>query len=91
MFDGRENIIEGFQNGIFLFHYDEVWEEKMRFEEKLQNIRDENGLIDYKNLNRLIDLKDRDINDELVSEHFQIYRLNDMLKKSKTNPERNKI
>ena len=91
MFDGRENIIEGFQNGIFLFHYDEVWEEKMRFEEKLQNIRDENRLIDYKKLNRLIDLKDRDINDELVSEHFQIHRLNDMLKKSKTNPERNKI
>ena len=91
MFDGRENILEWFQNGIFLFHYDEVWKEKMRFEEKLQNIRDENGLIDYKKLNRLIDLKDRDINDELVSEHFQIYRLNDMLKKSKTNPERNKI
>ena len=42
----------------------------MRFEEELNNIRNENGLIDYRRLQRLIDLKEKDINGELVRKHF---------------------
>ena len=48
----------------------------MRFEreeeEKLNNIRNKNGLIDYRKLNRLIDARTRDINDELVRKHFLV-------------------
>ena len=34
--------------------------------EELNNIMNKNGLIDYRILNRLIDARTRDINDELV-------------------------
>ena len=51
----------------------------MRFEreeeERLNNIKDKNGLIDYKRLNRLINAKEKDINNELVSKHFFSARL----------------
>ena len=44
-YKGREKIIEGFQNGIFLFHHDN---EDSRFQDNDENdIRDNNGLIDY--------------------------------------------
>ena len=39
-----------FKNGIFLLVYDEEEEEQTRYEEEESNIRNENGLIDYKNL-----------------------------------------
>ena len=39
-------------------------------EEELNNIKNKNGLIDYRQLNRLIDVKKRNINDELVRKHF---------------------
>ena len=39
-------------------------------EEELNNIKNKNGLIDYRQLNRLIGVKKRDINDELVRKHF---------------------
>ena len=59
-----------------------------------KNIRNENGLVDYKNLERLIDLKERDISDELVRKYFLVQYLVALLEKlktSKNNPERNKI
>ena len=74
LYTGREKIIEGFKNRIFPFDYDEAWEEQMRYEkeeEELNNIKNKNGLIDYRQLNRLTDVKKRDINDELVRKHFQ--------------------
>ena len=37
-YKGREKIIEGFKNEIFLLNYDEVMEEQARFEEKAKNI-----------------------------------------------------
>ena len=58
---GREKIIEGLENGIFLLIYDE--KKETSYEEQ-NNIRNENGLIDYEKLEKLIDLK-TDINDEL--------------------------
>ena len=51
----REKIIEGFKNGIFPLSYDKE-EEQTRYEEE-SNFRNENGLIDYKKLERLINLK----------------------------------
>ena len=46
-FSGREKTIEAFKDGIFLLNYDSVLEEQARYEEE-KNIRNENGLIDYK-------------------------------------------
>ena len=43
---------------------------------------------------RLINLKERDINDELVRKHFWVQDLGDLLKKMKklkNNPDKNKI
>ena len=43
---------------------------------------------------RLINLKERDINDELVRKHFLVQDLGDLLKKRKklkNNPDKNKI
>ena len=59
-----------------------------------KNIRNENGLVDYKNLERLIDLKERDISDELVRKYFLVQYLGALLAKlikSKNNPEKNRI
>ena len=69
-FRGREKIIEGFKDGIFLLNYDSVAGEQARYEEAEKNIRNENGLIDYKKFGRLTDLKNRDINNELVRDSF---------------------
>ena len=90
---GREEIIEGFKYGIFLLNYDEE-EEQIRYKEEKNNIRNENGLICYESLERLIDLKIRGINYELVSKRVQVRDLGVLLiklKKSKNNTERNEI
>ena len=72
----------------------------MRFEredeERLNNIKNKNGLIDYKRINRLIDAinQSRDKNDELVRKHCLVQNLGSLLEKlrmSKNNSERNKI
>ena len=54
-------MLKGFKNGIFPFDYDEAWEEEMRYEkeEEKLNIKNKNGLIDYRRLNRLIAAKER--------------------------------
>ena len=99
-YKGREKIIEGFKNKIFPFNYDEAFEERLqrkkkhRKEEEERSIRNENGLVDYEEFDRLIDIKKRDINDKLVKNHFPVNSLNDMqkeLKGSKINLEKNRI
>ena len=94
MYKGREKIIEGFKNGIFPINYDDEEEGQTRYEEEENEIRNQNGLIDCKRLERLIDLKNRGINDELVRKYFQVQDLAallEKLKKSKNNTERNDI
>ena len=81
IYKGREKIIEGFKNGIFLLNYDEREEQECRDEEEGNKIRNENGLIDYKKLNRLIHLKSRDINDELVRKNFLVQNLGELFEK----------
>ena len=68
-YEGREEIIEGFENEIFSFNYDEEYEERMRYEkeeEDMNNIRNKNGLIDYEKPMRKIGFKEKNINSELV-------------------------
>ena len=94
MYKGREKIIEGFKNGIFPINYDDEEEEQTRYEEEENKIRNQNGLIDYKRLKGLIDLKNRDINNELVRKYVQVQDLGallEKLKKSKNNTKRNDI
>ena len=74
-------IINAFENITFPFYPKES-----RFEDKDDDdddIRDKNGLIDYKELDRLIFLKERNINNELVKEHFLDQNLATLLKKLK--------
>ena len=52
------------------------------FEDK-DDITDENNPINYKELDRLIYLKERDIKDELVRKRFLILNLRAFLKKLK--------
>ena len=51
----------------------------MRFEreeeERLNNIKNKNAVIDYRKLNRLTDAKTRNINDELARKHFLVQDL----------------
>ena len=63
-------------------------------EERLNNIKNKNGLIDYRKLNRLTDAKTRDIDGKLVRKHFLLQDLSDLLEKlqkSTNNLEKNKI
>ena len=72
-----EKIIKGFKNKIFPIHHDD---EDSRFKDNNENdIRDNNGLIDYENLNRLINLKRRSINDNLFREYFRYQNPDNML------------
>ena len=94
VYEGREKVIKGFKDGIFPLNYDDVVEEQARNKEEGKNIRNENGLIDYKTLGRLIDVKERDISDELVRKYLLLQYLGALLEKlknSKNNPERNKF
>ena len=70
----------------------------MRYEreekDRLNNIKNKNDIIDYERFNRLIDAKERDINNELVSKHLSVQDLRSLLEKlqrSKYDSERNKI
>ena len=62
------------------------------FEDKDEDdIRDENGLIKCKKLERLFFFKRRDINDELVKKHFLVQDLEALLKKMKKVKDAQKI
>ena len=69
-------IINAFKNEIYSFYH-----EKNEFEDEDRNdIRDKNSLIDYKKLDRLISLKERNINDDLIRKHFQVQNLSTLFK-----------
>ena len=73
-------IFKGFKKGIFPIHHDD---EDSRFEDEEEDIRDRNGLIDCETLDRLVDLKGRDINDELFRGYFKYQVLSHMLENLK--------
>ena len=69
-------IINAFKNETYSFYH-----EKSEFEDEDRNdIRDKNSLIDYKKLDRLISLKERNINDDLIRKHFQVQNLSTLFK-----------
>ena len=76
-YKGREKIIERFKNKIFPIHYDD---EDSRFEDNDESdIRDNNGLIDHENFNRLTNLKRRSINEDFFREYFKYQDPDSML------------
>ena len=93
-YKGREKIIEGFKNEIFPLNYNEEEKKESTNKKEENDIRNENGLIDYEKLKGLIRLKNIDINKELVRTQFPVKDLGALLKKlkkSENNPERNDI
>ena len=64
-------------------NYDKGKEQEFRDKEEDNKIRNKNGLIVYEKLERLIDLKERDINNELVRKHFLVQDLGALLEKLK--------
>ena len=82
-YEEREKTIKGFKDRIFLLNHDDEFQEEDIYEEKIKNIRNENGLIDYNKFMRLIYSKERDISDELVRKHFLVQGLEDLLGKMK--------
>ena len=72
-------IINAFKDKMFPLYHESRFEDKDEHENK--KIRDENGLINYQKLDRLSFLKERDINDELVRNHFLVQNLKSLLKK----------
>ena len=93
-YKGREKIIEGFKNEIFPLNYDEEEKKESTNKKEENDIRNENGLIDYEKLKGLIHLKNIDINNGLVRTQFLVQDLGALLKKlkkSENNPERNDI
>ena len=90
IFTREEKIIEGFKNKIFLIYHDD---EDSRFEDNENDIKDNNGLIDYEKLERLINLKRRSISDNLFREYFKYQDPGSMLEDfySIRNTKRNDI
>ena len=79
IYKGREKFIEGFKNKIFPIYHDH---EDSRFEDNDENdIRDNNGLIDYKRFERPSNINEIDINNELVRKYFLVQDLGALLEK----------
>ena len=78
---GEKKIIEGFKNGIFPLDYDDREEQESRDKEEENKVRNGNGLTNYKKLERLINIKERNINNELVKKLFLVQDLGALLEK----------
>ena len=69
-------IINAFKNGIFPFS-----QEKSEFKDEDKNdIGDKNDLFDCKKFDRLFNLKEGDINDDLIRKQFRAQNLSTLLK-----------
>ena len=83
-YKGREKIIEGFKNEIFPFYYDREHEEQMKYEEE----KEEDELMD------MVEIEDGNRkSDHLVSKHFFVPKLKNLLKyfiQNKNDPKKNK-
>ena len=66
IYDGNEMIINAFKDKIFPFYRED------NMPEDEDEIRDKNGLVDYEKLDRLISLRERNMNDELVRKYFLV-------------------
>ena len=89
-YKGRKKIIEGFKNKIFPIYHDN----QGRFENNDEyDIRDINGLINYKKFERPINPKRKSINNNLFTEYLKYQDPDSMLKdlNSTRNTERTDI
>ena len=78
MEDGRDVTINAFKIKIFSLYHESRYED---IDEDEDEIRDKNGIISYKKLDRLISLKERGMNDEVVRKHFLVQNLRRLLGK----------
>ena len=82
-YEGRKKLLKGLKRKYFRLIAMKYWWEEARYNEEEKDFRNENGLINYKRLARLIDFKFRDINDELVRKQFLVKDLGSLLKNCK--------
>ena len=90
---GEKKLLKGLKMEYFFWIMIKKNNKRLGIKRK-NNIKNENGLIDYEKLEILTDLKNRDINNELVRKHFLVQDMGallEKLKKSKNNAKRNKI
>ena len=78
MEDGRDVTINALKIKIFSLYHESRYED---IDEDEDGIRDKNGIISYKKLDRLISLKERGMNDEVVRKHFLVQNLRRLLGK----------
>ena len=76
-YKGREEIIEGFKNGVFPVYYGEC--EEFREEDEEDEEEQEPIKVDYKTLIKQITDEEKDINDEIFKKYFKAERPSDML------------
>ena len=80
-YEGREKIIEGFKNEIFLLYYDKEDEEKMGFEKE-----EEEEISNANKFNEWVNKQETNINKELFKNHFSFQTPSALLKELyKTN------
>ena len=72
VYEMREKIIEGFDDGVFPLKSDDESEEQAKHKEETKNIRNENGLNDYKNFIRLIKSKETGTDRGLPKKYFAL-------------------
>ena len=70
-------IINAFKNKIFPLNYEESYFE----DEDKDDLRNENNFINYKKLDRLIPLQEREVNHKLVRKYFLVQNLRALVEK----------
>ena len=82
-YEGREKIIEGFKNDIFLLYYDKEDEQKMEFEKEEE---EEEEISNANKFNEWVNKQETNINKELFKNHFSFQAPSALLKELyKTN------
>ena len=76
-YKGREKVIEGFKNGVFLVYYDE--REEFRKEDEEDEEEQKPIKFAYKTLIKQTTDEEKDINNEIFTKYFKVKRPSDML------------
>ena len=86
---GEKKLLKALKKRIFPLKSDDDFKEQARQE----NIRNENGLIDYNKFMELVRSKENEMNNEFVRKYFSVQNLENLLKQMKglKNNPKNKI
>ena len=81
-YEGREKMIEGFKNGIFLLNHDDEFEEEQQTSEKFnkKELLKKPTITDVNQFNKLLIKKETGIKKELFKNYFNFQMLIAMLK-----------